>query len=418
MADLRPEKKNRINERIVPRNNFKHILGITVTVLVMAVLFGVVSGVMFKISETLVGNNVETRIEQFIIARDETDAESDEETHSTKEIIPKTSEAPSTAAETAAESTVAPTQEITLSDVLEMAQNSVVTVSIEKNTGTDFFDAQIIGRRLTLGVFVAESTESLFFLVDDSGYEAQDIVSVVMNDVYIPAAFVETDALTGMTVYKIPIDAPGRKVPLMMMGNSLSLSVTDPVYMIGTQFGIPNMFSEGKITLIDSDENTEDGYVQHIYTDIVCGTDASGFLLNEKGEMIGWVSDCFRGDRTVVSAGGISPLKYVVEDLCSGAGTAYMGVVCRTISKSLAAMLQLNEGLYVEKVAEGSPAFDAGIQVGDQIVSIGDKNVQSSSLLARRLDDYRPGEQAEVRIRRRSGEDYAELTLTVTFGTR
>ena len=239
-----------------------------------------------------------------------------------------------------------------------------------------------------------------------------------MNDVYIPAAFVETDALTGMTVYKIPIDAPGRKVPLMMMGNSLSLSVTDPVYMIGTQFGIPNMFSEGKITLIDSDENTEDGYVQHIYTDIVCGTDASGFLLNEKGEMIGWVSDCFRGDRTVVSAGGISPLKYVVEDLCSGAGTAYMGVVCRTISKSLAAMLQLNEGLYVEKVAEGSPAFDAGIQVGDQIVSIGDKNVQSSSLLARRLDDYRPGEQAEVRIRRRSGEDYAELTLTVTFGTR
>lgn len=420
MADRNSEKqKDRIRERIVPRNNFKRAVTVTLSVLGLALLFGLVAGVMFKIGETLVGQNVETRIEQFIIARDENPGEQ-------TTAVPVQSEPESVPAPTEGENateapgpTEGPEEHArTPEEIFREAERGVIEIVVEKNTGTDLFNTDVIARYRTIGVFVAESPESLYFLMDDSRHEDGDTVIAAVGGTFHPATFVQRDALTDMAVYKLAADAFTVAPEILTLGNSFRIHTADTVYMIGTQTGNPRSFSQGRVTFVDDSESAEDGYNQHIYTDIPGVTDTSGVLLNEDGDIVGWVSEHFRTADDQVGAAGISPVKYLIEDMCSGTDTAYMGVTCMQVTESQARLLEIDAGLYVSSVVTDSPAFTAGIQVGDRLAGIDDNRFQSNSLFAMRLDEYSPGDTAVIRLMRKSGGDYAPLDLPLTFGAR
>jgi predicted metalloprotease with PDZ domain len=59
----------------------------------------------------------------------------------------------------------------------------------------------------------------------------------------------------------------------------------------------------------------------------------------------------------------------------------------------------------------GTPAFDAGLNVDDEILAIGDYRVRADQLAAR-LDNYRPGDKTTVLVARRD----RLTTLNLTFG--
>ncbi|MBQ9911196.1 MAG: serine protease [Lachnospiraceae bacterium] len=420
MADRNSEKqRERIRERIVPRNNFKRAVTVALSVLGLAILGGLAAGVMFKIGETLVGQNVETRIEQFIIARDEnTETEkSTQENESTRETDP----APTSGEEpglTPGPETEPEKREKTPEEIFLQASRGIIEVIVEKNTGTDLFNTEVIARYSTVGVFVAESNESLYFLMDDSRHEESDTVIASFGGDYHVASFVQRDLLTGMAVYKLSMDGLASTPEVLALGNSFRVHTADTVYMIGTQTGNPRSFSTGRATYVDGNEPAEDGYHQHIYTDIPGVRDTSGVLLDKNGDVIGWVSEQFRTEEGQLGAAGISPIKYLIEDLCSGKDTAYMGVTCIQITENQAKLLHIAAGLYVTNVAQDSPAFEAGIQVGDLIAGIDDRRFQSNSLFSIRLDEYAPGDTAVIQLMRKSGNDYAPLDLQVTFGAR
>ena len=70
-----------------------------------------------------------------------------------------------------------------------------------------------------------------------------------------------------------------------------------------------------------------------------------------------------------------------------------------------------NGRLIVSRVPRSTPAFDAGLNVDDEILAIGDYRVRAD-LLAARLDSYRPGDHVSVLVARRD-----RLTrLDLTFG--
>ena len=67
--------------------------------------------------------------------------------------------------------------------------------------------------------------------------------------------------------------------------------------------------------------------------------------------------------------------------------------------------------LLVSRVPRATPAFDAGLNVDDEILAIGDYRVRADQLSAR-LDNYRPGDRVSVLVARRD----KLMRLELTFG--
>ena len=70
-----------------------------------------------------------------------------------------------------------------------------------------------------------------------------------------------------------------------------------------------------------------------------------------------------------------------------------------------------NGRLIVSRVVRGTPAFDAGLSVDDEILAIGDYRVRADQLAAR-LENYRPGDHVSLLVARRD----KLTTLEITFG--
>jgi serine protease Do len=95
----------------------------------------------------------------------------------------------------------------------------------------------------------------------------------------------------------------------------------------------------------------------------------------------------------------------------------YLGVRVVPLALGMQARHRLNAGqavLIVADVAQDSPAFAAGLEIGDLLLAIDGDAVQSSDRLLGRIQGKRPGETLLLTRRRGSAVD----ELTVTLGAR
>jgi putative serine protease PepD len=65
----------------------------------------------------------------------------------------------------------------------------------------------------------------------------------------------------------------------------------------------------------------------------------------------------------------------------------------------------------VSSITGGSPADDAGIERGDVIVQIGDKQIKSGGEVATAVRSHKPGEKVSVTFVRGSDRRTVEATL-------
>jgi S1-C subfamily serine protease len=72
------------------------------------------------------------------------------------------------------------------------------------------------------------------------------------------------------------------------------------------------------------------------------------------------------------------------------------------------------EGFKLSGVSDGSPAEKAGLKAGDIIIKFGGKDVKNIYDYMYAMQDYKPGEEVDVVVKR--GDD--EITLKVTLGLR
>jgi serine protease Do len=95
----------------------------------------------------------------------------------------------------------------------------------------------------------------------------------------------------------------------------------------------------------------------------------------------------------------------------------YLGLRVVPLALGMQARHRLNAGqavLIVADVAQGSPAFAAGLEIGDLLLAIDGDALQSSDRLLGRIQGKRPGETLLLTRRRGSAVD----ELTVTLGAR
>ncbi|GHF30712.1 serine protease [Kordiimonas sediminis] len=263
------------------------------------------------------------------------------------------------------------------------------------------------------------------FIIDAEGYvvtnnhvvaEADEITVTLFDEREFEAELIGRDSRTDLALLKIKSD---KKFPYVSFGDSDKSRVGDWVLTIGNPFGLGGSVSAG--ILSGRNRNADGGaYIDYLQTDAPINRGNSGGpMFNMDGDVIGVNTLIFSPSGGNVGIGFAIPSHdaqlYISELREFGrVRRGLLGVTIQAVTEEVAESQGLEnvEGAIVTTVAEGGPAEDAGIRIGDIIISWDGKPVDSSRSLSRVVALTKIGKPVDV-VLIRDGE---RMTIPVTTG--
>ena len=245
-------------------------------------------------------------------------------------------------------------------------------------------------------------------------------VKVTLNDdTSYDAAIVGTDKKNDIAIIKI--DA--KDLTPAVVGDSETLTVGSEVIAIGNPLGeLRGTATAGIISATNRTIEVEGQAMTLIQTDAAISPgNSGGGLFDATGKLIGIVNAKV-SDSRAEGLGFAIPVNSVLDEISDllnygyVTGRPYLGVSTQDVTlRSRDRMWYYSDGtrcVMVEKVVSGSAAEAAGIQAGDLILKIGEKQIASGEELSSAIGEYKPGDKATLTIQR----DGKESTVEVTFG--
>ena len=265
------------------------------------------------------------------------------------------------------------------------------------------------------------------FIITEDGYivtnyhvvEGATSVTVTTNSgTNYTAAVVGGDSSNDIAVLKVE----GSGLPAVAIGSSSSLIVGDQVAAIGNPLGeLTNTLTVGYVSAKDRMVTTEGFGINMLQTDAAINSGNSGGpLFNMYGEVVGITSAKYSGESSsgasIEGIGFAIPIDDVIgmiEDLITQGyiGGAYLGVKVSDMNAEAADYYGLPVGAYVQEVTLGSAAQNAGIQVKDIIVALGEHEINGVTSLTRALRNFSAGETTTVTVYRNGAKQVLTITL-------
>lgn len=221
----------------------------------------------------------------------------------------------------------------------------------------------------------------------------------------------------GFDIAVLKINAPN--LTGINIGDSDQLQVGDFVVAIGSPFGLTETVTSGVISALNRSEPKIEGYQSFIQTDTPINPgNSGGALVNMKGELIGMNTALVTPLMGNVGIGFAIPsnmVKSVAQQLVKYGKVerGILGVVAQDITPSLAEAMDLktDKGAVVTTIIPESPAGDAGLKVGDIILTLDGKTIRSSEQLRDTLGMMRPGTAIQLAISRDGKNQNLQATV-------
>lgn len=249
-------------------------------------------------------------------------------------------------------------------------------------------------------------------------------VEVTLNDNRsYTAQVIGVDPSTDLALLKIE----GGGFPAVDFGNSDSVQVGEWVLAVGNPFDLTSTVTAGivsakgrNINLLRPDLDREIFPIESfIQTDAAVNPgNSGGALVNAQGKLIG--INTAIASRTGSYAGysfavPSSIVHKVTQDLkeFGQVQRAFIGVRIGEVNEALAGELGLQEvkGAFVAGLTDNGAAEDAGIQAGDVILQVQDRDVSNVPELQEAVSKYRPGDKVRVGVWRDNAMKQVQVTL-------
>ena len=250
--------------------------------------------------------------------------------------------------------------------------------------------------------------------------EGANSAKVTLNDdTSYDATIVGTDKKNDIAIIKI--DA--KDLTPAIVGDSTILTVGSEVIAIGNPLGeLRGTATAGIISATNRTIEVEGQAMTLIQTDAAISPgNSGGGLFDATGKLIGIVNAKV-SDSRAEGLGFAIPVNSVLDEISDllnygyVKGRPYLGVATQDVTlRSRDRMWYYSEGtrcVLVEKVVPDSAAEKAGIQAGDLILKLEDKQIASGDDLSSAIGAYKPGDTATLTLQR----DGKEMTVEVTFG--
>ena len=137
------------------------------------------------------------------------------------------------------------------------------------------------------------------------------------------------------------------------------------------------------------------------------------------GNVAGIILKKNENDGDNIHAVSISQILPLIEHLANKETIRYTGIYGTEITQAQCRKLGIDQGLYVERTQEESPAMKAGIQCGDIISKIDGTPTESMQSYYTYLQTKKQGENLTITVLRKNSDgEYAEKDYKVTVGER
>jgi Do/DeqQ family serine protease len=320
----------------------------------------------------------------------------------------------------------------TLAPMIETISPAVVNISVKANLGGGpqtqqdellrrFFDFEgPPGRQREV-----EGAGSGVIVDADKGYiltnyhviaNADEITVTLLENRSLSARVVGADESSDLAVLQVDAE----NLSSIPFGDSTTLRVGDYVVAIGNPFGFSNSVTSGIVSALGRSGLNPQAFEDFIQTDASINPgNSGGALVNLNGELVGINSAIISRTGGNVGIGFAIPVnmvRVVMDQLVSTGAVrrGLLGVNINDVTPDVAATLGLarNSGALVTRVAEGSAAERAGIELNDIIVSINGKPLRDSGSLRNFIGLLPPGDNVAVGLIR----DGREQTVTAVLG--
>ena len=251
----------------------------------------------------------------------------------------------------------------------------------------------------------------------------------------VAARIVGTDPFADVAL--LEIDPAGLSLTPLELGSSDQLSVGQPVAAIGSPFGERQSLSVGVISAIDRDIQSLTRFQigNAIQTDAAINQGNSGGpLLDAQGRVLGINAQIRSTSGGGVGVGFAIPVDTIqrsLEQLRDDGTVSYgfLGVSSQDLYPQLADHIGVDAeaGALVVGVADGSPAEEAGLEVGDEttefqgqrdipeggdvIVAVDGEELDDDTGLADLIEGREPGAEVELTVIRGDERRDVEITL-------
>jgi S1-C subfamily serine protease len=268
------------------------------------------------------------------------------------------------------------------------------------------------------------------FLIDTDGHiltnnhviQGAQTIEVILGDgSHHRAKLIGADVRNDIAL--IQIDAKGRSLTALTLGDSRNLLVGQRVLAIGNPFGFQSTLTTGVVSSLGRTVQTSES----TFIDEAIQTDASinrgnsgGPLLNSHGDVIGINSAIYAPTGTTAGIGFAIPIntaKRVANDLITNGRVrrASLGCEGRALWPGLAEALNIpvQQGILVERVTPGGPAAQAGIRGGNKVVVSGLQELRIGGDVIVAVDSKEITNQMELNLLLNRAWPGDTMTLTV-----
>lgn len=152
------------------------------------------------------------------------------------------------------------------------------------------------------------------------------------------------------------------------------------VVAVGAPNGIVGSIDYGIVTATGNMYPTADISLNICTANMNYYEKSAGVVLNMNGRICGIITDVY-ADNEVFSFISTDNLLPLIEQMANDISLLYTGAVCEDVPADVLENAGCENGIYVKKVEQGSPADTAGLRSGDIIVAAGSERIFSA-------DDY------------------------------
>ena len=257
-----------------------------------------------------------------------------------------------------------------------------------------------------------------FIVTNNHVIEGGTDIRVVLSDRReFEAEVLLNDERTDLAVLKI--DAGGKPLPTIRLGDSDALEVGDLVLAIGNPFGVGQTVTSGIVSALARTEVGITDYQFFVQTDAAINPgNSGGALVDMAGRLVGINTAIFSRSGGSMGIGFAIPVNMVKAVIRSSRSTGKVvrpwgGVEIPDVTPDIARALGLDRpaGALVSDLHRLSPLSKAGLKRGDVIVSLNGKAIESSREFNYRLATAPVGETGLITFVRGGETREAEVRL-------
>ena len=291
---------------------------------------------------------------------------------------------------------------------------------------TSWLESTKTSANITAGAIVADNGTELLILVDKTNLEGADHIEVTFfNGEVVRGVPKGTDAYSEFMVISVAksdlIESTLQNYQIAKLGSSNRKSLLGTVVIaLGNTNGTVGSVNYGFITGVGLEVSNWDNNYRLIRTDIYSSSQPNGFLVDLNGQILGVLSNDYNPAdiKNLLTAVGISDLKKKIEKMSNADEIPVFGIKGTEVTQQAHMQNEIPYGAYITSVKLNSPAMKAGIQAGDVIIKMDEKEIDSMLTFSYYLNQMKVGEQTSITIMRQSQGIYKESTLKITLGSQ